>query len=115
MPILSTALLNETLTIQSLSGSDVDDRGLSSASYADSQTNVQCKVVRSDKGFSEDEVDSRTELNKEFHFLVSKDVTVNEQDRISYDGNYYNIRNVVNVKDRFGQVFYKKLYADSGY
>jgi hypothetical protein len=115
MPILSTALLNETIAIQSLSGSDIDDRGNSSASYADSETNVQCKVVRSDKGFTEQDSEGREEINKEFHFLVSKSVTVTEQDRVVYDSKYYNIRNIVNVRDRFGNVFYKKIFADSGY
>ena len=44
MPKVPTALLNDTISIQTLSGSDVDDRGLSTASYG-SGTNVEAKVI----------------------------------------------------------------------
>ena len=43
MPKVPTSLLNDTIAIQTLSGSSVDDRGLSTASYG-SGTNIQAKL-----------------------------------------------------------------------
>ena len=115
MPILSTALLNESIDIQSLSGSGIDDRGNSSATFSNSDTSVQCKVVRKDKGSTEVDTEGREEFNKEIHFIVPKDTTVTRADRVTYDSEYYNIRNVYNVRDRFGATMFKKIVADSGY
>tara|TARA_Y100000356_G_C11133110_1_gene221183 strand:- start:100 stop:447 length:348 start_codon:yes stop_codon:yes gene_type:complete len=115
MPILSTALLNESIDIQSLSGSGIDDRGNSSATFSNSATSVQCKVVRKDKGSTEVDTEGREEFNKEIHFIVPKDTTVTRADRVTYDSEYYNIRNVYNVRDRFGATMFKKIVADSGY
>jgi len=115
MPILSTALLNESINIQSLSGSGVDDRGNSSATFSNSATSVQCKVVRKDKGTTELDVDGREEFNKEIQFIVPKDTTVSRTDRVTYESDSYNIRNVYNVRDRFGATMFKKIVAESGY
>ena len=115
MPILSTALLNESIDIQSLSGSGVDDRGNSSATYSNSATSVQFKVVRRDKASTELDTDGREEFNKELHFIVPKDTTVTRADRVTYDSDYYNIRNVIKVRDRFGATMFKKIVAESGY
>ncbi len=115
MPILSTALLNESIDIQSLSGSGVDDRGNSSATFSNSATSVQCKVVRKDKGSTELDVEGREEFNQEIQFIVPKGTTVTRLDRVTYDSDYYNIKNVYKVRDRFGATMFKKIIAESGY
>ncbi len=45
MPKISTSLLNESVTIQRLTGSSVDDRGLSTATF-DETTNGQARIIR---------------------------------------------------------------------
>jgi|TARA_Y100000114_G_scaffold88539_1_gene81971 SPP1 family predicted phage head-tail adaptor len=114
MPKLSTSLLNESVTIQTLSGSSVDDRGLSTSTYSDSATNVQARIMDSG-GVSEVDADGRTEQVVEFRIYVHANTTVSMDDRVSYDGRFYNIKNIKNIKDRFGNVFYKELIMDSGY
>ena len=114
MPKVPTSLLNETISIQSLTGSDVDDRGLSTSTYSDSATNVQARIMDSG-GVSEVDADGRTEQVVEFRIYVHANTTVSMDDRVSYDGRFYNIKNIKNIKDRFGNVFYKELIMDSGY
>lgn len=113
MPKIPTSVLNESITIQTLSGSSVDDRGLSTATFADSATSVQCRIehVRG----QEDEVDSRTEINDAFIVVVGPDVSVTAKDRVVWDNEYYNIRVIKNVKDRFGNIFYKEIEMEKGF
>lgn len=114
MPKLPTSLLNESITIQTLSGSSVDDRGLSTATWTDSSTNVQARVMRSG-GTSEVDNEGRTEQNETFRMYIPSSVSVSMNDRVSYDSKYYNIKNVRVIKDRFGNSFYKEITMDSGY
>ena len=72
------------------------------------------KVVRKDKGSTEVDTEGREEFNKEIHFIVPKDTTVTRADRVTYDSEYYNIRNVYNVRDRFGATMFKKDYCRFG-
>ena len=114
MPKLPTSLLNESVTIQSLSGSSVDDRGLSTSTWSDASTNVQARIMNSG-GVSEVDADGRTEQNVEFRIYIPADTTVSMDNRVSYEGVFYNIKNIKNIKDRFGNTFYKELTMDSGY
>tara|TARA_B100001564_G_scaffold320413_1_gene298357 strand:+ start:4165 stop:4542 length:378 start_codon:yes stop_codon:yes gene_type:complete len=114
MPKLPTSLLNESITIQSLSGSSVDDRGLSTATWSDSATNVEARIMDSG-GVSEVDADNRTEQVVEFRIYVPSGTTVSLDDRVSYESKFYNIKNIKNIKDRFGNTFYKELVMDSGY
>tara|TARA_B100000282_G_scaffold292431_1_gene266155 strand:+ start:1456 stop:1851 length:396 start_codon:yes stop_codon:yes gene_type:complete len=113
MPKVPTSLLNETISIQSLSGSAVDDRGLSTASYG-SGTSVQARVIELG-GFIETEDEGRTEVNEEFKVIVPASTSVSMADRVILNSTNYNIRNIKSVKDRFGNEFYKELRIDSGY
>jgi head-tail adaptor len=114
MPKLPTSLLNESVTIQSLSGSSVDDRGLSTATWSDSATNVQARIMDSG-GTSEVDSENRTEQVIEFRIYIPSGTTVSMDDRVSYDSKFYNIKNIKKIKDRFGNIFYKELTMDSGY
>jgi len=114
MPKLPTSLLNESVTIQSLSGSSVDDRGLSTSTWSNSVTNVEARVMDAG-GISEVDSENRTEQNVQFRIYVPSGTTVSMNDRVSYDSKYYNIKNIRNIKDRFGNTFYKELVMDSGY
>lgn len=113
MPKIPTSVLNETITIQSLSGSSVDDRGLSTATFSDSATSVQCRIehVRGQELNSE----GRTEENDVFIVVVGPDVAITPQDRIEWDSDYYDVKVIKNVKDRFGNVFYKEVEMQAGY
>jgi len=113
MPKVPTSLLNETISLQSLSGSSVDDRGLSTATWG-SGTSIQAKIIEQG-GAIETETEGRTERNSELKVIVPASTTVTMSDRIVFDSTNYNIRNVKSIKDRFGNDFYKELRIDSGY
>ena len=106
MPKVPTALLNDTISIQSLSGSSVDDRGLSTATWG-SGTSVEAKVIELG-GSIETEADGRIERNQELS-NSSASTTITMSDRVVYDSSNYNVRNVKSIKDRFGNDFYKEL------
>lgn len=113
MPKVPTALLNDTISIQTLSGSDVDDRGLSTSSYG-SGTNIEAKVIEIG-GSIETETDGRIERNEELKIIIPSSSTVTMSDRLVFNSQNYNIRNIKSIKDRFGNEFYKELRVDSGF
>jgi hypothetical protein len=113
MPKVPTALLNDTISIQSLSGSSVDDRGLSTATWG-SGTSVEAKVIELG-GSIESETEGRIERNEEFKVIIPASTTVSLSDRVVFNSTNYNIRNVKSIKDRFGNEFYKELRIDSGF
>lgn len=113
MPNLTTSLLNETVTIQRLSGSSVDDRGLSNATFADSST-VQARIIRNNS-VSESRNEFRISSNTEFAVIVQGDVDVTVKDRIKIGSDYYEIESVNDTKDRFGNTFYKEIRIQSGF
>ena len=113
MPRISTALLNESVTIQSLSGSSVDDRGLSTASFG-SGTSVNARIVYTGS-VTESDAESREETNEQIKIIVPPTTSVTVANRLVYDSNSYNIRDIKSVKDRFGNTFYKELLCESGY
>ena len=113
MPKVPTSLLNETISLQSLSGSSVDDRGLSTATWG-SGTSIQAKIIELG-GAIENEAEGRTEVNQELKVIVPASTTVSMSDKLVYDSANYNIRNIKSIKDRFGNDFYKELRIDSGY
>jgi len=113
MPKIPTSILNESVTIQTLSGSSVDDRGLSTATFSDSATSVQCKIQHTRA--QELTTDGRTEENDIFVVTMGPNETITPQDRIEWESNYYDIKAVKNVKDRFGNVFYKEIEMQAGF
>ena len=113
MPKVPTSLLNETISLQSLSGSSVDDRGLSTATWG-SGTSIQAKIIEMG-GAIETEAEGRTEVNEELKVIVPASTTVSMSDKLVYNSANYNIRNIKSIKDRFGNDFYKELRIDSGY
>ncbi len=113
MPKVPTALLNDTISIQTLSGSDVDDRGLSTSSYG-SGTNIEAKVIEIG-GSIETETDGRIERNEELKIIIPSSSTVTMSDRLVFNSQNYNIRNIKSIRDRFGNEFYKELRVDSGF
>ncbi len=113
MPKVPTALLNDTIQIQSLTGSSVDDRGLSTATFG-SGTSVEAKVMEMG-GFIETETEGRTEINEQLKVIVPSSTTIAMSDKLVYNSTNYNVRNIKSIKDRFGNEFYKELRIDSGY
>ncbi len=115
MPNITTSLLNESVTIQRLSGSSVDDRGLSTSTWSNSSSGVQARIIRNNN-VSEARSDFRISNNTEFAVIVQGNVDVTVKDRLEIEsGEYYEIESVNNVKDRFGNTFYKELRIQSGY
>tara|TARA_Y100001958_G_C20793760_1_gene260045 strand:- start:143 stop:490 length:348 start_codon:yes stop_codon:yes gene_type:complete len=115
VPKITTSLLNESITIQRLSGSSVDDRGLSTSTWSDSSSNVQARIIRNNN-VSESRSDFRVSDNTEFAVIVQGDVDVTVKDRLEIETDeYYEIESVNKVKDRFGNTFYKELRIQSGY
>tara|TARA_Y100000004_G_scaffold196867_1_gene268488 strand:+ start:867 stop:1211 length:345 start_codon:yes stop_codon:yes gene_type:complete len=114
MPQLTTALLNETIDIERLSGSTIDDRGNSSVSWAVSSSSVQARITDlRDRTESEDDFLEQNIVRLRCVVPANTDVTV--RDRVSYDSVKYNIKGIKNYRDRFGNTFYKQLVIESGY
>lgn len=113
MPNITTSLLNESVTIQRLSGSSVDDRGLSTATFADVST-TQARLIR-ENSVSESRGNSRVSNNTEFAVIVQGDVDVTVKDRIKIGSDYYEIESVNPTKDRFGNTFYQEIRMQSGF
>jgi len=113
VPNLTTSLLNESVTIQRLSGSSVDDRGLSTATFADTST-VQARVIRNNS-VSENRTNFAISNNVEFAVIVQGDVDVTVKDRIKIGTEFFEIESVNETKDRFGNTFYQELRIQSGF
>ena len=46
---------------------------------------------------------------------MGPDETITPQDRIEWQNNYYDVKVIKNIKDRFGNVFYKEVEMQAGY
>lgn len=114
MPKITTSLLNESIDIERLSGSQYDDRGLSTSTWSTIATNVQARIIRNNN-ISESRDNSRVADNREFLVVVQGGVDVTTKDRLVIDGSYYEIESVNKIKDRFGNIFYQEIRIQSGY
>jgi len=115
MPKLTTALLNESIDIERYSSTNtLDDRGNLNQEFSSSSTSVQARIT-----FAKENTEDRNEELEEnlvkLRCTVPADTDVTIRDRVSYDSRKWNIKGVEVVKDRFGNVFYKKLILESGY
>jgi head-tail adaptor len=115
MPQLTTALLNESIDIERLSGTEtLDDRGNTSTAFSSSSSNVQARVVFSGDT-TEENTDGLLQNLITLRITIPAVTDVTTKDRILYDSKKWNIVGVKNVKDRFGNSFYKQLIVQSGY
>ena len=115
MPQLTTAFMNESIDIERLTGSEtLDDRGNVSTSFSASSTSVQARIVVRENE-SENVEDGLDQDLRKLRVIVPSGTDVTVRDRVSYDSIKWNIRGVKNVKDRFGNTFYKQLMLESGY
>ena len=94
--------LPETATIQTVSDSNIDERGLPS----DNWTNVKCKFES--QGAEEDR-DGRNTTIEIFTVYVEKGVTVTPGDRLVRGSEFHEITLVQPVLDRYGVECYKLL------
>ena len=115
MSSITTALLNESIAIERLSGSEsLDDRGNIVTAWSSSSSNVQARVIHT-KESTEDE-DGNLESNLlRLRVMVPATTDVDVKDRVTYDSKKWNVKGVKTVKDRFGSTFYKQIIMDSGY
>lgn len=114
MPKITTSLLNESIDIERLSGSQYDDRGLSTATWVTNSSNIQARIIRNNN-ISESRDNSRVADNREFNVIVQGGVDVTTKDRLKIDNEYYEISSVNKIKDRFGNIFYQEIRILSGY
>ena len=98
--------LPETATIQTVSDSNIDERGLPSDNWANTYTNVKCKFVS--EGAEEDR-DGRNTTIEVFTVYVEKGVTVTPGDRLVRGSEFHEITLVQPVLDRYGVECYKFL------
>ncbi len=115
MPSITTALLNESIDIERLSGStSLDDRGNEVTAWSSSSSSVQARIIHT-KEFTEDD-DMNIEANLlRLRVMVPATTDVDVKDRVSYDSKKWNVKGVKTVKDRFGNTFYKQIIMESGY
>lgn len=115
MPKLTTALLNQSIDIERLSGTDsIDDRGNISTSFSSSSSSVQARILESKD--NTEVLEGNLEVNNvKLRVLVPADTDVTTRDRLSFDSRKWNIIGIKNKRDRFGNIFYKQLVCESGY
>ena len=98
--------LPETATIQTVSDSNIDERGLPSDNWSNTFTNVKCKFES--QGAEEDR-DGRNTTIEIFTVYVEKGVTVTPGDRLVRGSEFHEITLVQPVLDRYGVECYKVL------
>jgi hypothetical protein len=98
--------LPETCTIQTVSETAVDERGLPSSSWADTYTSVKAKFES--QGIEEDR-DGRNTTIETFAIYIEPNVAVVPGDRLVKGTEYHEIISVQQVKDRYGKECYKYL------
>lgn len=115
MPKLTTALLNESIDIERYSSTDsLDDRGNITQEFTANSTSVQARIVFA-KDLTEELSEGLEQNLIKLRCTVPADTDVTTRDRVAYDSKKWNIRGVENVRDRFGNIFYKQLILESGY
>jgi len=98
--------LPETCTIQTVSETTVDERGLPSSSWADTYTSVKAKFES--QGIEEDR-DGRNTTIETFGIYIEPNVNVVPGDRLVKGSQYHEIISVQQVKDRYGKECYKYI------
>ena len=98
--------LPETCTIQTVSETAVDERGLPSSSWADTYTSVKAKFES--QGIEEDR-DGRNTTIESFNVYIEKGVSVVPGDRLVRGSQYHEILIVTPYLDRYGVECYKQL------
>jgi len=98
--------LPETCTIQSVSETNLDERGLPSDDWADATINVKSKFES--RGSQEDR-DGRNTTIESFNVYVEKGVSVVPGDRLVRGSQYHEILIVTPYLDRYGVECYKQL------
>ena len=104
MPTLPTSLLNESVTIQSLSGSSVDDRGLSTSTWANSATDVPCRLVFNSES---EQRDGRNTVVQNWTGYFTGSVDLKASDRLHWnsESKYFEITSARKTYNRVGRLF----------
>lgn len=105
---LKTRHLPETITIQTVSDTNVDERGLPSDSWTDNVTNVRAKF---ESMGAEEDRDGRNTTIETFRIYIQPNVSVVPGDRINRNGTYHEIITVQPVLDRYGNECYKFIQS----
>lgn len=98
--------LPESVTIQTVSDTNVDERGLPSDNWGDTYTSVRAKFES--QGAEEDR-DGRNTTVETFFVYLEPNVNVVPGDRLVRGSEYHEIIVVQPVLDRYGNESYKRL------
>lgn len=99
------AVLNQTIDIQKTSGSGVDTRGNSTATWSTTSSTVKTYIreVRDDE-------DRTRNINVEKYLaVIEPSVSVDETDRIKWENKYYDIISVRLIRDFDGTDHHKRI------
>tara|TARA_B100000029_G_C17597182_1_gene964594 strand:+ start:3810 stop:4145 length:336 start_codon:yes stop_codon:yes gene_type:complete len=100
--------LPETINIQRVAETNVDERGLPSDSWSNNSTNIRAKLES--QGQEEDR-DGRNTTVETFVIYVPGDTDVVAGDRIVHGSDNHEIIIITPVKDRYGNVCYKQIQS----
>jgi hypothetical protein len=99
------AYLKENISVQTMSTSSVDDRGLFNSDWNTNSTVKGRLVSRSDT-----EEEGTTDLQVgEFFLYIPGSTTVKTSDRVAKGTDYFDVIGIEEMKDRFGEVPIKRL------
>lgn len=99
------AVLKQTIDIQKTSGSGVDDRGNSTATWSTTSTSVKTYI----REVRDNENRSRNFNIEKYLAIVEPDTSVDEFDRIIWDEKYYDVTSVRLVRDFNGSNHHKRI------
>ena len=105
---LKHRLLPETCTIQRVSDTNVDERGLPSDSWSDNTTSIKAKFES--QGAEEDR-DGRNTTIEPYIVYLQKGVDVVPGDRLVRGSEYHEIIIVQPILDRYGNECYKRVQS----
>tara|TARA_R100000231_G_scaffold136386_2_gene111630 strand:+ start:3910 stop:4257 length:348 start_codon:yes stop_codon:yes gene_type:complete len=115
MPKLTSALLNESIDIERYSStSSLDDRGNLNNTWSSNATSVQARITEA-RDQSETQREFLEANRRRVRAIIPSSTDVTVRDRVVYESVKWDIVGVKNVKDRFGNSFYKQLILESGY
>lgn len=99
------AVLNQKIAVQKLSGSSVDDRGNSTATWSTTTDDISTYIREVD---DMEDTTRNTNIVK-YLAIVDPEVDIDEFDRILYDTKYYEVRSVRLVRDFNGLNHHKRI------
>ena len=102
---LRPKLLPETATVQTVSDTNIDERGLPSDNWANTYTNVKCKF---ESLGAEEDREGRNTTIETFNVYIEKGVSIVPGDRLVRGSDLHEVIMIQPVLDRYGVECYKR-------